>query len=552
MLVKGLVRGLPSTTHSTQLNLWKIIEHAGKVHGKREVIVQLPDKRFGLTYRDMLNRVRKYANALVNLGVEPGDVIGVLDWNTHWFVENIFAISGIGASLYAFNPRIPVEDIAYTYNKYMPKFMAVNWTFVPVLEKFLEEAPVKVKPERYIILAPRGVTVETNLSPVDYYEDLIGEESPNYEWPDIDEYSAAFCFQTTGTTGRPKPVVWSHRAVWLHAVTFALANLMSPSDSVLVLPPVWHGGWLLWGSAPAVGAKMVLTGVNPSLETYSRLLFEEKITFTAGVPTLFFLILEGLRKMEPKPDLSRLRIQFAGQAPPPALMKGLEEFGIKCYQLYGFSEAGPCVLVGPPRPQVEGKSDEERLKIYSESCSYPAIGMEVKLIDPVEKKELPWDGKSIGELAFRAPWLNLYYKERKRTEESLYKGEWLRMGDAATIDENANVRLVDRFKDLIKSGGEWISSSRLETTIMEHPAVAEAAVIAAEHPKWVERPIAVVTLKQGWDKLTVEELREFLMEKGFPKWWTPDKIVFDSIPRTSVGKFDKKILRERYGKLLTE
>jgi len=322
-----------------------------------------------------------------------------------------------------------------------------------------------------------------------------------------------------------------------------------------MLPPAWHGGWLLWGAAPFIGAKLVLPGVNPTPEVYLNLILEEKINLSAAVPTLFFLILDYIKKMEHKPRLDGLRLIFAGQSPPYELIKSLEEFGARCYQLYGFAEAGPYVAPPVERPYLEKTlSQEERLKYASEVAGVPVCGMEVKLIDPESKKELPWDGKTIGIPVYRAPWLQLYWKESKRLKDSLYEGEWLDVGDLATIDENGCIRIVDRAKDVIKSGGEWISSIKVENLLMSHPGIKEACVIAAEHPKWVERPIAVVVPEPGWeDKLNVEELRKFIESQGLPKWWAVDEIVIvDEIPRTSVGKFDKKVLRDKYRKILIE
>lgn len=553
----NLIVGIPGTTSRRQMNVNRIIEYAGTFHKDQEVVCLTKEGVFRYTYGKMYERVKRLASALQKLGVEPPEAVTVFGSNTHQTIEALYAIIGLGASAFTANVRIPPEHLFYCVNHVSEH--AVNK--IAILEP--EHMDLVVRTVRatgksfdhYIILGHRqNLTSSPPFESVYYSEELIEKENTDFEWREIDENTAAVIMFTTGTTGRPKPVAHTHRMIWLHSAGMCASLSISAKDSILLLPAVYHLGWLLWTEAPFVGAKLVIPGSDPTPKDYVDLIINEKITFTAGVPTLLKIMLEDLKASGQR--LDSLSIYFAGQAPPPGLIHELDNLGANARQLFGFTEAGPHFVENAPRNNQDFKDAFEYAKFKASVAGFCCCGAEIKILDE-QGKELPWDGKSTGTIAFRALWASTEYWHDPESTSSAHLGDgWMQIGDIGTIDSNGYLRVLDRAKDAIKSGGEWIPSPVLEGVIDRHPGVAEVAVIAAEHPKWMERPIAIVRPTPEYkNRISEQDIHSFLMEQvhlgEINKYWIPDRIIFvDDIPKTSVGKYDKKVLRDQYKSIL--
>ncbi|MCS7144425.1 MAG: long-chain fatty acid--CoA ligase [Archaeoglobaceae archaeon] len=539
-----MVRSFDSTMMDEQLNVIDMLKYASKFFPKREIASRrLDGTMFRYNYLEAFKRVSRLANALENLSVKVGDRIGVLSWNTHRFYELYFGISGIGAVLLQMNLRLHPEEMAYVAKHSGTKLIFVDESILPLVIPLLDAFKAK-----FVVMSD-GKAPKTFFETYSY-EDLLREQDEKYDFPVIDERSACSACYTSGTTGKPKGVYYSHRSIVLHSLAILTALNISKSDVFMQIVPMFHAsGWGGFFSATIAGGKLVFPGrfMLDDLSPVVDLLISEKVTVTAGAPAIFIPMLNYLQRLEPKPKFN-IRAFSGATEPPLAMMKGLKEFGIEIIHAYGATETTPLVCYNFIKPELEGLSEDEKWELRR-SQGIPVFGIDVKLVDE-SGRELPWDGKSIGELCIRGKWVTGEYYKDPRTFESFLEdetGKWWRSGDAATIDPNGYIKIVDRFKDLIKSGGEWISSVDLENYIMAHPKVFEACVIGVPHPKWQERPLAIVVPKPEYrDKITKEEIKEHLARK-FAKWQIPDEIVFvDEIPKTSVGKFSKRTLRERY------
>ncbi|MFP3191229.1 MAG: long-chain-fatty-acid--CoA ligase [Thermoproteota archaeon] len=548
-----LIKGFPSTMNDEwQLNLWKVIQYAAKVHGSTEVVSDRTlqgGQVHRLNYRLVYERVCAMANALKNLGVKPGDRIAILGWNDHRYYESFYSIPGIGSVLLTLNLRLHPDELVYILNHAGARALFVDDTLLTLAEELAKS----YKFDFFVIMSDKPLAqISTNLSPVYGYEELIAQNPKTYDWEEIDEKSAAVAVYTTGTTGRPKGILWSHRASVLHGWGGGVAVALRPevSDVHLPIAPFFHvQGWAAPIFVTIYGTKTVLPG-RYTADSLVELMTKERVTTANGATIIFMQILEALRKMEPKPKLN-VRAAVAASEPPVSLQKGLAEFGIRVIHTYGTTEFD-VVLVNLPKPEIKALPEEQQFAHMSKQ-GFPIFGVEVKLVDPITGRELPWDGKSIGELYVRGAFVVKEYYNDPRTKEAFTPDKYWKTGDAGYIDELGYFKITDRIKDVIKSGGEWISSVDLENYLMSHPYVLEATVIGIPHPRWEERPLALVVLRNEYkDKPPQEiekELREYLSKK-FAKWQLPDKILFvDEILKTSVGKFDKKVLREQYKNL---
>lgn len=522
------------------LTLPTILERAGKLFGKVEIASRKPDRSLvRYTYADFYRRARRLARALEFAGVKLGDRVATLMWNHARHFEAYFGIPATGAVLHTLNLRLHEDMLAYVINHAQDRFLIVDDVLLPLYEKVRE----KTKVERVIVSPFGGAEIPEGM---DNYEDFLAGADDNCEYPQIDENeAAAMCF-TSGTTGFAKGVLYSHRALVLHSFASAMpdAFALSQNDTVLPACSMFHAN--AWGvpfTAAMVGAKLVFPGPNLDAESVLDLIEQERVTIACAVPTVWIGILAALEKWPQRWKFANeVRVPVGGTAPSEALIRGLDKFGFHVRHLWGMTETTPYATVCQLRPHMKNWSEDEQYTLRTKQ-GYPAPFIELRVRG--ENGIAPWDGETPGEIEVRGPWVASGYYNSPEDNHRWTKDGWFKTGDVACIDEDGFVKIVDRAKDLIKSGGEWISSVDLENTLMGHPAVLEAAVISVPHPKWDERPLAVVVLKDG-RQATPEELRSFLAAR-FAKWQLPDAFVFvEQIPKTSVGKFLKMALRKKY------
>jgi fatty-acyl-CoA synthase len=529
-----------STMMDFPLTLPHLLERAGQLFGRQEIVTRMPDK--GLhryTYADFYRRSRALAEALRRAGLQKGDRVATLSWNTYAHLEAYFGIPSAGGVLHTLNLRLHPSDIAYIVNHAEDRFLIVD----DVLLKLYEAIKEHVSFERVIVVPLTGQPVPEGFTD---YEEFIAEAGDGFQYPELDEREALGMCYTSGTTGKPKGVVYSHRSTLLHSLVSALPDALNLSAQDVLCPvvPMFHVmAWGLPFTGVMTGAKLVLPG--PHLDPLSLLeLYEgEAVTKTAGVPTIWLGVLQTLQKEPTRFKLvPGMEMVVGGSAAPEALIRGFDRFGLKVLHAWGMTETSPLGTTSRLKPHLKGLSADEQYA-YRATQGIPTPLVEVRAVG--EKGEVPWDGQSMGELEVRGPWVARSYFKLESEQDKWSPDGWFRTGDVVTINPEGYVKITDRTKDLIKSGGEWISSLDLENALMGHPAVKEAAVIAVPHPKWAERPLAAVVLKEGMST-TPEELRAFL-EPKFAKWWLPDAFVFvNEIPRTSTGKFLKAQLREQY------
>jgi fatty-acyl-CoA synthase len=521
------------------LTLVHLFDRAGKFFANNEIVWRRPDRTIQRsTYGEFHRRAQKLANALTRLGVKPGDRVATLAWNHGRHLEAYFGIPLCGAVLHTLNPRLSVQDIAYIVNHADDSVVILDDVLWPLWERLRPE----VKP-RHVIVWGHGQPVPEGA--IDY-EQLIEPELPDFSPPPIGENDAAGLCYTSGTTGHPKGVLYSHRALVVHSLISAVPDSfgLSKSDVVLPVVPMFHvNAWGLPFTATMVGAKQVFPGPHLDPVSVLNLLADEQVTLTAGVPTVWLAILDQLDCNPGKWNLKALHTMIVGgSAAPQSMIEGFEKrYGLRIVHAWGMTEMSPIGTLCKPGPRGARLPESERFRLRAmQGTAVPFV--DVRAVG--DQGEVPWDGKSMGELHVRGPCVARSYFRNPAEADKFTMDGWFRTGDVVTIDPEGYLRITDRSKDLIKSGGEWISSVDVENALMGHPAVKEAAVVAVPHEKWSERPVACVVLKEG-AKAGDEELRAWL-EPRFAKFWLPDAFVFlQQIPRTATGKFLKAALREQ-------
>jgi len=528
---------------SQPLLISSLIKHADRYYGNIEVVsrrVEGDIHRY--TYNDCHKRSKQLANALNKLGVKMGDRVATLAWNGYRHLEAYYAVSGSGAVLHTVNPRLHPEQIAYIANHAEDLYLFFDLNFLPVVESV---APLCKTIKGFVMMCDRDrMPAETKIPNLMCYEDLIADCSDEYEWPLFDENSASSLCYTSGTTGNPKGALYSHRSTMLHSYASALPDALNVSARDVVLPvvPMFHvNAWGLPYSVMLTGAKLVFPGPALDGKSIYELFEQEGVTFSAGVPTVWLSLLSHVSQNNLKFSTLK-RTVIGGSACPPAMMKTFRhEYGVDVVHAWGMTEMSPlgtsCTLTGK-----HVHLSEDAKQSILEKQGRAIFGVDMKIVDD-DGHELPWDGKTYGNLLVRGPWvIEAYFKNEGG---DVLEHGWFPTGDVAVIDEEGYMQITDRSKDVIKSGGEWIGSIDLENIAVAHPAVLQAACIGVFHPKWDERPLLVVVKKPGMD-VTRDELLKFYDGK-IAKWWTPDDVVFaDSLPLGATGKILKNKIRETY------
>ncbi|MBW3097082.1 long-chain-fatty-acid--CoA ligase [Pseudohoeflea coraliihabitans] len=532
----GLMQDWPLLAHT-------VIDHAARSHGDREVIsrsVEGPIHR--TTYREVRRRSLQLAKRLQADGVQMGDRVATMAWNTWRHFESWYGIMGIGAIYHTLNPRLFPEQIAWIMNDAEDRLLFVDLTFVPLMESIAAKVPSLKK---VVILTDDAHMPETSLPGAVSYETYLGEADDDFEWLKFDENTAAGMCYTSGTTGDPKGVLYSHRSNVLHGLTTVQPDMLNvrASDRLMPVVPLFHAnGWSTAFAVPLVGATMVFPGPAMDGKSIYELLTSERVTITAAVPTVWLMLLQHMEANGGSlPDLSHVVI--GGSACPPAMIRTFQEkYDVNVMHAWGMTEMSPVGTVCSLKPEYAELEGDARIAVQSKQGHAPYM-VEIKITDD-DNEEMPWDGKTFGRLKVRGPTIaRAYYKERGA--DQFDDDGWFDTGDVAHMDRYGYMQITDRSKDVIKSGGEWISSIDIENLAVGHPDVAEAAVIGIAHPKWSERPLLIVVRKEGTTP-TKEDVLGFLDGK-IAKWWTPDDVVFvEEIPHTATGKIQKVALREQF------
>lgn len=543
-LTTPLLQGCPSTMgDGYPLNTTTLIRHAARTHGDQEIVYRTQDGGWARTsYAATYARIQRAANGLRGLGVGPGDRVGVLDWNSLRHFELYFAVPGLAAVMMQLNQRLGAEDLAYVIGHSEASFIAVDESLLPLAEAIAPRLP-GIK--GWIVLSDKSLAdIQTSLAPLHHYEDLLAAASPRMDWPLIDERAAYSGCYTTGTTGKPKGVYYSHRAIYLHAMALS-ANLgMSLDDCTMLITPMFHGNcWGLPQAAALMANKLVLPGRYTAEDTapLTDAMIREGVTVTNGAPAIFLPMLRYIETLPARPDLGRLRMLCGASEPPLSMMRGFFELtGAEIVHAYGATETSPIVTLNRFKPGLKQRLSSDELWNLKRKQGLPVSGVDIALLD-ANGAPLPFDGEAVGEICVRGPWITAAYHRMPDAADRFADGFW-RTGDVGSIDPDGYLKLTDRIKDVVKSGGEWISSIDMENALVGHPAVREAAVVGVPHPQWQERPLALVVLKPG-QQATQEALHAHLLA-SFAKWQLPDRILFvDEIPKTSVGKLNKKAIR---------
>jgi 3-(methylthio)propionyl---CoA ligase len=538
--MQGLMMDMP-------LLVSDLIRHVDRVHGDTEIVSKTVEGAMHrYSYRDAHTRARKLANALKNLGVARHDRVATLGWNSYRHFEIYYGVAGSGAVIHTINPRLFPEQIGYIANHAEDRLVFFDLTFAPLVEKL---APGLNTVKAFVAMTDRAHMPKSGIRDLLCYEELIEKASEKYEWPSFDERTAACLCYTSGTTGNPKGALYSHRSTMLHAYASALPDVFNLSSREVVLPvvPMFHVN--AWGSpysCALTGAKLVFPGPHLDGKSLHQLFEAEGVTFSAGVPTVWLGLLDYMKQN--KLRFSTLKcVVIGGSACPPAMLRTFQdEYGVEVRHAWGMTEMSPLGTVAMPKAKHAAAADATRETVQHKQ-GFPIFGVDMKIVGE-GGAELPRDGKTCGHLMVRGPWvIKSYFKgeggDPLRPDDA-GRG-WFPTGDVATLDPDGYMQITDRSKDVIKSGGEWISSIELENIAIAHPAIAEAAVIGVKHPKWDERPIVVAVKKPG-QELSKEELIKFY-EGKVAKWWMPDDVVFvNELPHTATGKLSKLTLRERF------
>lgn len=539
--MQGLMMDMP-------LQISSILRHAARHYADNQIVsrrVEGDTHRY--TYAECESRARQLADALSRSGVQVGDRIATLAWNGYRHMEIYYAVGGMGAVIHTINPRLHPEQIAWIINHAGDTHLAFDLTFLPIIEAIADKCP-KVKSWIAMIdenRQPASDKVRGLLN----YEQLLASGSPDYRWPELDERSAVALCYTSGTTGNPKGALYSHRSTVLHAYGAALPDAMAASarDCILPVVPMFHvNAWGIPYVAPLVGAKLVFPGAQLDGKSLYDLFEAEGVTFAAGVPTIWLGLLQHVKQQGGR--FSTLnRTVIGGSACPPAMIRTFnDDYGVDVIHAWGMTELSPLGTLSRLQNKHLSRSEAEQQKIL-EKQGHVIFGIDMKIVDD-DGKDLPWDASTFGNLLVRGPWVIREYFRGEGGDPLQYDDEgrgWFPTGDVATIDADGYMQITDRSKDVIKSGGEWISSIDLENLAIGHPAVANAAVIGVAHPKWDERPLLIVVLKPG-ETLTREEMLSYY-EGKIAKWWTPDDVQFvEAIPLGATGKILKTKLREQF------
>jgi len=535
---------IPGLMQDNDLMISSLIRYAAEYHGANEIVtrtVEGPIHRY--TYADAEKRAKQLSNVLINqFDIQQGDRIGTLAWTTYRHFELFYGVPGMGAVLHTTNPRLFDDQVSYIINHAEDRILFIDLDFVPLAEKILPELKGV---EKFIILTDRAHMPETSLPNALCYEELLAGETSDYDWPTFDERAASSLCYTSGTTGNPKGVLYSHRSTIIHALSAAQnsAYALSIYDTIMPIAPMYHvNAWGLPYVAAMLGAKLVLPGAKLDGEHIQELIEKEDVTFSCAVPTVFSMLFQYLEESGKKVEALK-RTMIGGSAVPKAMTeKFLNTYGVTVLQLWGMTETSPLGVVASSTPQTDALTDEARAEVRDKQGRVQ-FGLEIKVLDE-EGNAVARDGVAFGDLWVRGPWVTTGYF-RSEGGKILDDEGWFPTGDVVTIDQYGYVKITDRAKDVIKSGGEWISSIDIENLAVAHPKVMQAGVVGIYHPKWEERPILVIKPVPG-QSLTQEEILDFLKGK-IAKWWMPDAVfIVNEIPLTATGKIKKITLREQY------